>query len=671
MRGRGVAVLVAAVAASSAAPAATAYGAGPATNIAQPGSGRILEDGLNDAGSLPVSGTTQGLVGNVDILCYLGSHPTYSTDYRIEATNVTVTGNVFSTTLLGTSSGIPFGACTLRAVPTGTKPADPSPFTGPQLIVDHRHQYTVSAGPNAGAVSDYEFTNQQNQAYSDFFSVSSCGFCEARLFIDPTSFYNSASLFSGNAALYSDEQLTSSDRGYAQIDGHNALLSWAARQANPNGTPFPVLTMSSSFAPNGDMMIVEDEDAVRCPTDVLPYGSLQGQNSCATFLPTGVHLHRTIFQTLGGTVVQVVDIWSSTDNAVHTLNLDYDQHFGNSGGVGNQPPAYEPSFAFPWVSPNYAVRNTGDMAPSSAAAPVSMFVKGNSTAADGDPYYAQGAITVNPAPSGVSFYNSKGPHQDFALNFTRQIPAGGALTIQQTFSIATTQAAVAALAAQAEDQQDVPVVAISAPANGATVTTPTVTVTGTATDRNVAAVSVNGQPAAVGAGGAFSAQVGLKVGPNTLTATATDAAGNQGSASMTVAYQLPAPKLTMVGALMPSRTGVSFSVACQAEAGAVCNGLANLDTLEKLLGKKVVGLARKKRSSMRVVVGSTSFSLASGKTQAIVVPLNGTGRKLLARFKRLPATLTVKLLNTNPPTVLTSKTTIKAKKQQNKRNRHH
>jgi hypothetical protein len=51
------------------------------------------------------------------------------------------------------------------------------------------------------------------------------------------------------------------------------------------------------------------------------------------------------------------------------------------------------------------------------------------------------------------------------------------------------------------------------------------------------------------------------------------------------------------------------------------------------------------------------------------VPLNALGHKLLARFHRMPATLTIALLNTTPPTNITAQTTIKA--NQNRHKHHH
>jgi hypothetical protein len=111
-----------------------------------------------------------------------------------------------------------------------------------------------------------------------------------------------------------------------------------------------------------------------------------------------------------------------------------------------------------------------------------------------------------------------------------------------------------------------------------------------------------------------------------------------------------------------SPSSVTFSLACQAAVGAVCRVLAQLTTLEHLLGNQVVALsARARHHKKRLLVGSTSLTLAPGAQQKIVVQLNGTGRQLLAHLGRIPATLTITLLNANPATVITTKTTIKAK----------
>jgi hypothetical protein len=127
------------------------------------------------------------------------------------------------------------------------------------------------------------------------------------------------------------------------------------------------------------------------------------------------------------------------------------------------------------------------------------------------------------------------------------------------------------------------------------------------------------------------------------------------------------PKLAL-GAAIPSPTGVSVSLTCEALAGTTCAGQAQLATLEKLLGSRVLALSarKKKPRSRRVTVGQTTLMLPAGKTQTVSVPLNATGAKLLKQFGTLPATLVITLLNTSPPSVLQTKITIKTKRKQGK-----
>lgn len=82
-----------------------------------------------------------------------------------------------------------------------------------------------------------------------------------------------------------------------------------------------------------------------------------------------------------------------------------------------------------------------------------------------------------------------------------------------------------------------PVVAITSPGDGTSAARSPVTVTGTVDDQAVASVLVAGQPVATH-GGAFSAEVALAAGQNTIVATATNAAGT-GSATVHVSYAPP------------------------------------------------------------------------------------------------------------------------------------
>ena len=90
-----------------------------------------------------------------------------------------------------------------------------------------------------------------------------------------------------------------------------------------------------------------------------------------------------------------------------------------------------------------------------------------------------------------------------------------------------------------------PEISIGTPADGSVVTTDTVTVAGIITDASpIDAVDVNGI-AAVLSNGTFSAlDIPLAQGSNTITVTATDAAGINGTATVEVIYSLP-PEVTI------------------------------------------------------------------------------------------------------------------------------
>ena len=81
-----------------------------------------------------------------------------------------------------------------------------------------------------------------------------------------------------------------------------------------------------------------------------------------------------------------------------------------------------------------------------------------------------------------------------------------------------------------------PVITITEPADGALVNAPSLQIRGTIVDAGsgVASARLNGQALTLGAGGAFQQLVTLQEGRNTLTVSATDTAGNTGTASVRV-----------------------------------------------------------------------------------------------------------------------------------------
>jgi hypothetical protein len=88
-----------------------------------------------------------------------------------------------------------------------------------------------------------------------------------------------------------------------------------------------------------------------------------------------------------------------------------------------------------------------------------------------------------------------------------------------------------------------PAIAITSPADRSYSRNPSIQVTGTISGA-IAAVTVDGQPATLGRGG-FTAAVTLTPGVNLLVAVATDTAGNQTSAAVTVTLDTQPPALTL------------------------------------------------------------------------------------------------------------------------------
>lgn len=134
-----------------------------------------------------------------------------------------------------------------------------------------------------------------------------------------------------------------------------------------------------------------------------------------------------------------------------------------------------------------------------------------------------------------------------------------------------------------------------------------------------------------------------------LAATGAFGAQSTGQdATFTTAAAPPPPeaKLSLSGPASASASGVTVTLACT---GSPCTGKAVLTATELLKGKSVKGVSAKstaKTTKLTVVVGSANVSLAAGGSEKLTVKLNGTGQKLLAKFKKLPLKLTVSSIAT-------------------------
>ncbi|MGA9874863.1 MAG: PKD domain-containing protein [Solirubrobacteraceae bacterium] len=146
-------------------------------------------------------------------------------------------------------------------------------------------------------------------------------------------------------------------------------------------------------------------------------------------------------------------------------------------------------------------------------------------------------------------------------------------------------------------------------------------------------------------------------GTYTVTVTARDGLGNQTSSSYSIEI-FPSSRnsgpprtgtLTVLAAKVLGKR-VVVQLRCTGAVGIRCAGVADLVAREELRsGKLLAVVARRPKSRTihkTVGVGATHFTLGAGQTLSISVALNATGSKLLARFGKLPVTLTVATTHT-------------------------
>ncbi|HWX46343.1 MAG TPA: hypothetical protein VNY52_13615 [Solirubrobacteraceae bacterium] len=126
--------------------------------------------------------------------------------------------------------------------------------------------------------------------------------------------------------------------------------------------------------------------------------------------------------------------------------------------------------------------------------------------------------------------------------------------------------------------------------------------------------------------------------------TATNAGG---SASATSGFvTIPAGGLgsiaeTAVGAPSVAGAAVSVPLTCSRQAAGSCTIRLSLTVVETLHGNRVVAVAAARTRRATVTVGALTVRLAPGQRRTVTVALNATGRRLLARTRRMAVRLSV------------------------------
>jgi hypothetical protein len=406
------AVLVAVLVVGGLAVTPAAHAAITASQITSPANPSFfLADEDAAAQTFTISGTTTGgspASDKIDIRCYFAG------------TSVKVKGNValnsngsFSVTTADLNNLLEL-TCQLKAVPTGTNPADLTPFSGPVVGVGERESSKIGGGANNGKAYDYALDAQQLTAAFDYASLGSCGLHNG--FLYDSTYASTTVTFACNAGLGRADSRTTPTRSELQIDSANAYAPTQAFFINSGGTGLPALTDTYTVdKATGSVVIRETDPIVKCSTATYPPTT----GSCATFVSTGVTDDRTITQDHDGHISWITDVFKSTDGKAHAVDLLWDeseQFFGASGDSSKL------EYEFPGQN-SFATHATGSNF-SLPTSPGTIFIRVHG-AADGDTGTGQGAIVYDRTATAAKFTSVTPLGSQFTLHQTGKVPAGG------------------------------------------------------------------------------------------------------------------------------------------------------------------------------------------------------------------------------------------------------
>lgn len=492
------------------------------SNVTSPADQTYLidDDTLVSDGSFTVSGTSDGTTGDtVDIVLEHGEGwTTLEDDVPVAA------DGSFSAEVDHEQVDDDYGV--LRAF-DGSSPELSHRFSGPRIFVSEFSVSTVFDGPNAGGVYDYTFDAHGLRGYHEITPATDSGVADTDIY--SASFDSDSGPWDEAGGMDSVDEDGSGIRSSIQVDGRNAYSAEDVAGFYSDGdggatdsdelAGFPALDIDvSADSANGTLTVVERGALVRCPTDSESPDAM----TCPALEQTGVELVRT-WTIANGHVATVHDEFRSTDGASHAVSaheaVDYDEsETGWAFGDGT----------FDRYEDGYSI--------SGAALPGAPFVM-TVRETDDEPSYSPegpaGGIVFHQVPSALVWTDEErmqGNYDQVA------VPANGSASIRHTFTQGWTQDIAVGAANAFADALAAPVVAITAPANGAKVTSEVVAVTGTVADVVESTVVVNGVPAFVNEDGTWVAIVTLNPGANTLTAVATDGAGLSSTATRSVTY---------------------------------------------------------------------------------------------------------------------------------------
>lgn len=507
--------------AGAAVTAAPAAAAATQTRLTAPADGLRVAVTNDDPATVPVAGTATGGVAGEPLRLACFTRPEVASD--VGFATIGDDGQAFSGSAALASVR---GSCVLRALPTAfaVPGDDPAPFAGRLVTTESERLVVPGSGGAATGVDDWF---QQATAGVGICSLGQTGLCGGRLF-DVAGRRATEPVFNAGGWI----GVTTGVRSYVQVDGVNAYPPARANQIGAGRPGLLGLTRTVTRpTPDGGVSTVETDPLLACDAAAFPPDA-----TCTRFTDTGARYERTTTVSPDGTTVEQRDALLSADGRAHRVSAYLGENFLLDGST-------TPAIGFGWVRGDVpAARTAGTEVGGPTSGPATITVASSSTAPDGDPVYANGAITFDRPPASVRVATAT----DLLVRFPDlAVPAGGrADLVRSTYVMTRTAGEAKARATALEDRLVPPTIAFTTPKEGATALTPTVTVVGSAADNvGVASVTVSGKPVAVSASGRFTASVPLDKGANTITGAVTDTAGNRTEATLRITYADRTPPL--------------------------------------------------------------------------------------------------------------------------------
>jgi hypothetical protein len=426
--------------------------------------------------------------------------------------------------------------------------------------------------------------------------------------------------FAGNAVLDRSGTLAADTRSGLVVDGRSTFGPSPLAAFDPalDGLDGVQIVALSTDPQTGTTTSVTREPFLVCPADVA-FADLSPA-TCPQVRDAGVQLERTVATGADGATLTASDRFVSTDGLAHAVTVRY-SHRQAAG-----PNAYR----VPWEpDPSFRARTSGELLPTPPARVSSIELRAEASDSVPGPQNPLGAVTLVPRPDQLRFTGGA----SFEVTYARRVPASGALQVVQRFAAATGAAELAALvsAHEAAARASAPRVEITSPTLASGFDNAYV-LTGRAEGLGaITALDVNGRTVVPAADGAFSVPLELRTGPNPVSVTAVDAAGDRTEAAATISFT-PPPASASYTRPTYRRGVILLPVTCRALTGTSCV----IRTALSARFKRKIGRRARFKS---VTLQRRTIAVPAGSSTVVRLRVSARNRALVRKYRRLRARL--------------------------------